>query len=366
MATDPREIEPARDVRPMVPLPRAGLSGAAIAILCGLLGLALFLMLDSRRRALQQGDEPVRAAGPPLAAPPPLAVPVAPAPLPPTVSTTPPAANPPLPPSPPPRATFQTPAPATTSPPQPITQPPPVAPPARPQGDSRTPVLVLDLGSGDGQPVARAGQPGNTRTADNPAAGDDQAVRATLIRNRSALVSQGTLIPAVLETPIDSSRAGLARALVSRDVRGFDGTRVLIPRGSRLIGEAKGDLQAGARRVLVTWTRLIRPDGVAIRIGSPGADNLGGAGLSGRVNNYFVERFANAVLQSALQIGINRAARVGDGGVIVGIPGQVGNTVGQTPIFNVPAGPTVKVPQGAEIAIFVARDLDFGGTTTRP
>lgn len=369
MASDPRDQDVPHDVRPVVPLPRAGLSGAAIAILCGLLGLALFLILDARRRNLQRGTDALQTSGPPLAAPPPLTVPPEPAPdpTPVPVPVVPAPVQPPLTPAPP--SMLIQPSPPPVPLPQPVAQRPPSARSgggvARP-----APILIVDRGAGLAGGRAADGAPGSGGAAPAPGgdatAGDDQAARATLIRNRSALVPQGTLIAAVLETPIDSSRAGLARALVSRDVRGFDGTRVLIPRGSRLIGEAKGDLQPGQRRVLVTWTRLIRPDGVAIRIGSPGADNLGGAGLSGRVNNYFFERFANAVLQSALQIGVNRAARVGNGDIVVGVGGQVTGTIGQTPIFNVPAGPTVKVPQGAEIAIFVARDLDFGGTMARP
>ena len=51
----------------------------------------------------------------------------------------------------------------------------------------------------------------------------------------------GAVIAAVLETPLNSDRPGLARAVVSKDARSFDGTRVLIPRGSRLIGEFKAD-----------------------------------------------------------------------------------------------------------------------------
>jgi type IV secretion system protein VirB10 len=78
---------------------------------------------------------------------------------------------------------------------------------------------------------------------------------------------------------------------------------VLIPRGSRLIGEFKADNMPGKRRVLVTWNRLIRPDGVAIRIASPATDALGGAGIAGAVNTHWMERFASAVLQSALTVG---------------------------------------------------------------
>ncbi|KZC79189.1 hypothetical protein AYR46_13890 [Sphingobium yanoikuyae] len=172
------------------------------------------------------------------------------------------------------------------------------------------------------------------------------------------------MINAVLETPIDSRRPGLVRAIVSRDARGFDGTRVLIPRGSRLIGEASGDAKAGQRRVLVTWTRLIRPDGVAIRIGSPAADVLGGAGINGRVNTHFFERFGNAVLQSALTIGVNIASRPKSNSVIVGLPGQIGAT-GQNLLPNADPAPTIKVASGAEISVFVAKDLDFSGTGVR-
>src|SRR3546814_16795973 len=61
--------------------------------------------------------------------------------------------------------------------------------------------------------------------------------RAGSMSNRSTTVPQGTLIPAVLETAFNSTGSGFARALVQRDIYGFDGARVLIPRGSRLIGE---------------------------------------------------------------------------------------------------------------------------------
>lgn len=351
---DPRPSLATRDVRPVVSLPRAGLSSAAIAILCGVLGLVLFVVLDANRRAMRAPPRGLARQTSAIASPTALAVPSAPAPL---VTPSPARVDAGF--TKPPR--FQPAIPPAAAPPTPFYPPPPPVPmPASQPATASTSadkLIVMDFGRGEAPGVQADGEPAKADTT----AGDDQAVRATLIRNRSSLVPQGTLIPAVLETPIDSTRAGLVRALVSRDVRGFDGTRVLIPRGSRLLGEAKGDSQPGQRRVLVTWSRLIRPDGVAIRIGSPGADSLGGAGLKGLVNTHFAERFANAVLQSALSIGVNIASRPRDGSVIIG-PNQVAGTVTQMPIFNVPNGPTIKVGKGAEIAVFVARDLDFGGT----
>ena len=135
------------------------------------------------------------------------------------------------------------------------------------------------------------------------------AARAGMFANRGTTVPQGTLIPAVLETALDSTRPGFARAIVSRDVRGFDGSRVLIPRGSRLIGEYRSDVQPGQHRALVNWTRLIRPDGVTIAIGSPAADTLGGGGIRANVNSHFFARFAGAILQSVLDVGVNLAGR---------------------------------------------------------
>lgn len=356
---DPRSKLDARDIRPIVSLPRGGLSGAGIAAICAVLGLVLFFTLNANRRAMSTPRNDWTAKTSAIASPPPLIVPPEPA------SFDQPAATPmsPVLHQPVRAMLIQPSAPAAAPAPSPHYPPPPPIPMATvqsaPAGGSGDQLIVMDLGRGEAPGVRAAGE---EAAKGDTGAGDDQAVRATLIRGRASLVPQGTLIPAVLETPIDSARGGLVRALVSRDVRGFDGSRVLIPRGSRLLGEAKGDAQPGQRRVLVTWSRLIRPDGVAVRIGSPGADNLGGAGLKGQVNTHFLERFANAVLQSALTVGVNLASRPRDGSVIVGLPTQLGGAAAQMPLFNVPNGPTIKVGKGAEIAVFVARDLDFGGT----
>lgn len=350
--SDPRSELDERNVQPVVRLPSAGLSGAAIAIICVVLGIGLFLILDGHRRRNAQASAKATPAEAVLVAPQPLAVPMPPPEPVPAVPLTNSTVSPPALPAP----VVERQQPMASAPiyMPPVSPPQPPTPiPARTEGSDSP--LIIDLASGDGLGNASA-VPG--------AAGDDQAVRASVIRNRANLVPQGSMISAVLETPIDSHRPGLVRAIVSRDSRGFDGTRVLIPRGSRLIGEAVGDWKPGQRRVLVTWNRLIRPDGVAIRIGSPAADVLGGAGIRGKVNNHFIERFGNAVLQSALTIGVNIASRPKSNSVIVGLPGQIGAT-GQNLLPNVDPSPTIKVASGAEISVFVARDLDFSGTGLR-
>jgi type IV secretion system protein VirB10 len=86
----------------------------------------------------------------------------------------------------------------------------------------------------------------------------------------------------VLETAIDSDLPGYVRAVVSQDVRSFDGARVLIPRSSRLIGQYKSGVASGQTRAYVVWSRLIRPDGVSVALASPAIDDAGRTGLPAR------------------------------------------------------------------------------------
>jgi len=335
------------DIRPRIQMPRGGPPTAAILAGFGLLGVALFLFIEGRRhQAAPALTAPSAVGSQPVASAPPLEVPPAP---------TPPRAEPPQPeiryvvrqsPPPPPVVQYIE-RPGPPPPPQP--RPPQVAGP----GSGTEPALVVDLGAGESAAKEMA---------------DEGAIRATVLRNPSMLVEQGTVIPAVLETPIDSSHGGLVRALTIGEARGFDGVRVLIPRGSRLIGESSGDVHSGQSRVLVTWTRLIRPDGVTIRIGSPASDSLGGAGVSGHVNNHTLARLTNAVLETALIAGAEVAARSSGGGVFVGLPSQAVTTTGQA--FIVPNSdsnrPTITIKAGAPITVFVAHDLDFAGTPRWP
>lgn len=359
---DPRGDAGLGRYRPEVALPARGLPLPMLAAIAVVLALALFLWLDGRRRAtLADAETPVARARiadlPPLHIPPPLQQipppPIPPPPIP-VVIHQPPPGTPPAPPplasaAPVPHALDPLPGEIPASPGNPGAIPPG----GRGGGGSG---LILDLTSGPG-----AGASGNSTTS--ALAGGDDTAHAILIRNRANTIPQGTVIAGVLETPLNSDRPGLARAIVARDARGFDGTRVLIPRGSRLIGEFRADTGQGLRRVLVTWTRLIRPDGVAIRIGSPATDALGGAGIAGSVNTHFLERFSSAVLQSALTIGVNIAsqARAPSGAIYLGLPTQAAQ-FGQQLVPGGARPPTVKARAGQEIAVLVARDLDFGGT----
>jgi type IV secretion system protein VirB10 len=167
-------------------------------------------------------------------------------------------------------------------------------------------------------------------------------------------VTQGTMIPAVLETAINTDVPGFVRAVVSQDVRSFDGTRVLVPRSSRLIGQYQSGLQAGQKRAYVIWTRLIRPDGVSVALASPGAAFDGSGGLPGKVDTHFFQRFGSALLLSV----IGGLASSGSGGTSYVLGG--GQTAASTALQqNGQIGPTIRLGLGTPVRVFTARDLDF-------
>lgn len=365
------ESGPNDDPRPIVRLPRSRLSAPMIAGVGLIAAASLFYALEAQRRSGPVGDHHAAMAIDAFPAPPALIVP--------PVSVSEPAERPILSvPAPMPGEAPKPQATAPTAPPRmalPQTAPPVIlasppipnfaraAPEVRPRlmrSDDDAPALIIDGGmerKGDGGSSATGlASLGGHSPVQNP---DAAPIQAMPLANRTMVMPTGTMIPAILETPIDTARPGLVRAVVSGDARGFDGHRVLVPRGTRLIGEYQTEVRGGQDRVLVTWNRLIRPDGVTIPLSSPAADALGTAGIPGKVHSFFLERFGAALLQSALTVGVNLASRPGNGSVIVGLPtGQINNTVGQTLLPN-DLRPKITVKQGSEISVFVARDLDF-------
>ena len=220
--------------------------------------------------------------------------------------------------------------------------------------------------TGDAIAAANAASPqastgtGNERFAQRVGSKQADVSQAQQLQNLHRLVPQGAIVGAVMETALNSDLPGYARALVTKDVLSFDGSAVLIPAGSRVIGEYNSGVAQGASRIFIVWSRLVRPDGVSISLGSPAVDELGRGGLGGKVNRHFLQRFGGAILLSVLTGGISAAAAsIGGGSTIV-----VNSTNEATSLITQAARgtdipPTIKTRQGALVRIFVARDLDF-------
>jgi len=184
------------------------------------------------------------------------------------------------------------------------------------------------------------------------------------------------VIPALLLSAMESELPGTIIAQVSQDV--YDtptGNYLLIPQGSRLVGEYSNAIQYGQARIFVAWQRIIYPDGSALDIGAmPGADEQGEAGFNDQVNNHFVRLFGSALLMSAITAGVtysqqqgqgqnnnfngNQAPRAGD--VLSQALGQqLGAATASLLERNLSIAPTLKIRPGYRFNILVVKDLTF-------
>lgn len=247
----------------------------------------------------------------------------------------------------------------------------------------KAPAMVVDIGDGGGggpgldaipagaSAPARGGEARlspDERFDAQVRGGSVETASATRLRDTSVIAPQGTVIPAVTETAINLDLPGYVRAVVSRDVRGFDGSTVLIPKGSHLIGQYRAGAAAGQSRAFVVWSRVLTPAGVSIDIGSPAADRLGEGGIPGETNTHFFRRFGSSILLSILSAGLEAAATSGSNNttaIVIGSQQQATNiaTIALQKDINIPD--TVTVAQGTPIRVFVARDLDFSGVTQK-
>jgi type IV secretion system protein VirB10 len=208
----------------------------------------------------------------------------------------------------------------------------------------------------------------NTQFMNQVSARTPDMVNATQMGDLSYIIAEGGLIHAVLETAINSDLPGYLRATVSMPVYSEDGSRVLVPVGSRLIGQYKSGMLYGQSRVFAVWTRLITPDGVSVQLGSPGVDNLGMAGFNAdAINRHFWQSFGTSILLSIIGAGVdNIGVSSGDQynaaqAYRVAVADSLSQTANQSLKQTGIIPPTLTVNQGKPIMVFVAHDLNFAG-----
>ena len=233
---------------------------------------------------------------------------------------------------------------------------------------SRPAGFAVQMPSVDG--AARSADEEAQAQAPSPAAGQLGALlstqppaiaRAGLLPTQRLLLPKGSFIDCTLQTAIDSTLPGLVTCITAVDTFGADGTVLLLERGTKLLGETRGEVAQGAARVFVLWSEARTPAGVVVPLASPGTDELGRSGLPGQVDRHFRDRFGAAILLSMID-GTVQASAVhqsgGSGTVILNPDGtrDISTEVLRSTV-NIP--PTVRKQQGDRIQVLVARDLDF-------
>ena len=176
------------------------------------------------------------------------------------------------------------------------------------------------------------------------------------------ILQAGSIIPAALITGIRSDLPGQISAQVTQNVYDSPTGRILlIPQGSRLIGEYDSEVSAGQNRVLLAWDRIIFPNGRSILLDrQPGADGAGMAGVQDRTNYHWGNMLRAAAISTLLGIG-GELAMEGDDSLTRALRSGAQDTVNQTGRqlverqMSVP--PTLTIRPGYPIRVFLTRDL---------
>ncbi len=184
------------------------------------------------------------------------------------------------------------------------------------------------------------------------------------------ILQAGAVIAAALITGIRSDLPGQITAQVTENV--YDsptGKILLIPQGTRVIGQYDNGVGFGQRRVLLVWNRLIFPNGRSIVLErQPGADAEGYAGLEDGVDYHWGELFKAAALSTLLSVGAQAGSSGNDSDIVQALRQGASQSINQTGQQVVSRqlniAPTLTIRPGFPVRVIVTRDLvlePYGG-----
>ena len=178
---------------------------------------------------------------------------------------------------------------------------------------------------------------------------------------------EGTLLDTVLTNRLDGSVAAPVNCLVTNAIYSHDGQYVLIPAGSRVLGETKPVQSYGETRLAVAFNRLVLPDGRTYRLDSfMGLNEIGDAGLRDQVDQHYRSTFGASAavgLISGLAQFVGSAGLSRGSGSTVVIAGGVGESTAQATSQTMNRFlnrlPNITIREGHRVKVYLTNDLDL-------
>lgn len=205
----------------------------------------------------------------------------------------------------------------------------------------------------------------------------DQVTSAKPIANPDGLLVRGTYIRCVLETRIITDFPGFTSCIITEPVYSINGRRLLLPKGSKILGQY-GSAEPNGPRMQVVWDRITTPTGIDVTLVGPGVDNLGSAGHPGQYSAHWASRISSALMISLLSDAFKWAAAEHgpkttttgiNSGVVTEQPYEsntaqsIQRLADQALDRRRPA--TVTINQGTIVNVYVAKDVDFTAVLPR-
>jgi len=234
---------------------------------------------------------------------------------------------------------------------------------------------VAAQASQSNQPAAAVppSQPRQESVAKNPNAVAPGAFNS--FAGKRFVLFEGTVIETLLVNRLNGTFSGPVNCLVTNDVYSHDRQHILIPAGTKLLGETKKVEALGQQRLAVFFHRLIMPDGFSVSLDEfKGLSQIGETALRDKVNNHYLQIFG-----ASLAVGIL-------GGIA---EAGTGNSFSNSPFDQARAGfgaslanssmqildrflnilPTVTIREGNRVKVYLAGDLllpDYAQHTMQP
>ncbi len=190
-----------------------------------------------------------------------------------------------------------------------------------------------------------------------------KATKAKVMKNRDFMLTQGELIPCILNQHIDTTVEGMITCYTKNDVWGVTGKVKLMERHTKVTGMIGSPMKMGSKRIFALWNRFETPNGVIANIGSPVTDSLGTAGVDGYVDTHWGERFGNALLISFVEDAVSSAfshAANSNTNINLNTTQNTTSDIATEALKNsISIPPTLTKNQGEIVSIYVARDIDF-------
>jgi len=173
----------------------------------------------------------------------------------------------------------------------------------------------------------------------------------------------GSVVPAALITGVRSDIPGQVLAQVTQDVRdSLTGRYILIPKGSRLIGQYDNAISFGQSRILLVWSRLILPNGKSLVLEkASAADARGFAGLADSVDNHWAAVVNAAALSTLLGMGTQTGDTQSDSDLVRALRDGAADSInraGQRIVERqLDVQPTITIRAGMPVRVILSRDL---------
>lgn len=180
---------------------------------------------------------------------------------------------------------------------------------------------------------------------------------------KSYRLFEGTVIETVLQNRLDGAFSGPVNCMVTTDVYSLNRQRMLIPQGTRVLGEVKAVEAFGQRRLAVTFHRLVMPDGFSVSLNQVrGLNQVGETGLRDRVNNHYFQLFGVSIAIGAIG-GLsqsNTRTGIDSSGLDVyrqGVAASLSQSSLRILDRYLSVLPTLTIREGQRVKIYLADDL---------